>query len=547
MVHNYARFENPLEFGQNCQLSGAYEGKLTHFAARFFPHNLYVYFFQPLEWTWDFPFAQAEAVEVGMPTDGYMGTEEVAGIAVTFPFVWFALALPLATRGREASEHRALRATLGCIAGYAFPVAALLLAYFSTCARYQADFAVAFGLLAVIGMLALERWAALRPPSSLPVRGTARFRPSRPALVVASAGLAAGITVVIGTLMSFDYHARSLRHSEPLAWQQMDRRSHAWLANVACRLGAIAGPQVLKVRFRPAPVGTIEPFWEASDRRAGERILVEHLGEQLIRFGFARGGAAPQWGRPLRWTPNHTHTVEVQVPSLYGRSRRWTTGLMDRVAFRQRTGVAVWFSGGRALGTVAAPLSGEFQPGGQVASEFRGEVRSMRTRVFRDDEVMAPGPVDPAAPRGGTLKMSLVLPHRLQAMGEPLFASGVHYESTILYVRPAPGGVVFVYHNYAHNGVESAVVPRSADPLAIELDLPIFRPEAFGQQGRGDVILRVNGREVLRRVDVTYGFHPGEEQYGRNEFGTNCAAEFRGWMLNVRWSAAETCTTTARE
>lgn len=548
MAHNYARFENPVEFGQNYQLSGAYEGKLTHFAARFLPHNLYVYFFQPLEWTWDFPFAHAEAVELAMPTDGYMGTEEVAGIAVTFPFVWFALALPLGGLGREPGERRALWITLACLGGYALPVVMLLLSYFSTCARYQADFAVAVGLLALAGMLALERWAQLRSARSAAATGPgSRWRLAPGALVRTSAFLATAVTIVIGTLMSFDYHARSLRQGEPLAWQAMDRATHAVLARTANWLGAIPGPRVLKVRFRREPIGAVQEFWESSDPRIAERIVVEHLGEQLIRFGYSRGDAPLEWGRPLRWKPKHTHTVEVQLPSLYGRHRGWMSGLMDRSDFRQRTGVAVWFSGGRALGVVMPPLGGEFQPGGRVAAEFSGEVRSIRTRVFRDDEVMTPGPADPHARRGGTLKFSLVLPHRLPSSGEPIFASGVHYESTILCVRPVAGGVVFVYHNYGHNGVESAVVPRGRGPLEVELELPVFRTQAFGEQGRGDVVLRVDGREVLRRVDVAYGFHPGNEQYGRNEFGTNCAAEFRGWMLNVRWSAGETVTTTSRE
>ena len=31
----------------------------------------------------------------------------------------------------------------------------------------------------------------------------------------------------------------------------------------------------------------------------------------------------------------------------------------------------------------------------------------------------------------------------------------------------------------------------------------------------------------------------GEEQIGRNPFGTTCAPEFRGWIYDARWSAGE--------
>ncbi len=550
--YNYARFHSPFEFGQSYQLSGAYEGKLTHFALRFLPHNLYVYFFQPFGWTWELPFAQAQAVEVGMPADGYMGTEEVGGIAVSFPFVWFGLALPLAWRRREAGERRRLVAVLWCIAGYAVPVTLLILSYFSTCARYQADFAVAVGLLAVSGMLGLERWTQLRvsapvgepggeTPSPVPRR---RRWPDLPAWVANAATLACAVTVAMGIMLGFDYHARTWQLNEPLAWQAMDRGTHMALARIASRLGLVEGPRVLKVRWQARPVGTIEPFWRPADARAREEILVRHTGDQLIQFGYARGDRPVEWGRDLRWERNHTHTVELQLPSLYSRPNRWASELMRRWEFRERTAVAVWFSGGRALGLVTTPWPGGIQGGGAVAKEFSGEVRRVSQRIIRQDEVAPVGLADPHAPRGGTLRTQLILPHRLAATGEPLFATGVHYESSIVYVRPVDGGVQFLFHNYAHNPTESQVVPWMRAPYEVEIELPCCEAGArFGERGTGNIVLRVNGREVLRTVDVAYGFYPTEENYGKNPFGTTCASEFRGWMLDTRWSAAETLVT----
>lgn len=539
MAHNYARFDSPLEFGQNYQLSGAYEGKQTHFAPlRYLPHNLYVYFFQPVEWTWEFPFAMAEKVEVGMPGDGYMGTEEVCGLAVTFLYFWFALALPLGWRERALSERRRYLVTLGCIAGYAVPVTAVMLSYFSTCPRYQADFAVPVGLLALCGMLSLERWAQEAPVLWWRVPGVAEkdWPRWRAWLVRGVAVLLCVVTVVMGTLLSFDYHARFLRFNEPLAWQEMDRRSHALLARVGAWLGWIEGPRVLKVRFKAEPVGTVQTFWQPDDARVNERILVEHIGERLIRFGYRRDERPVEWGRPLKWELNHTHTVHVQVPSLYPRPRRSADGLMRRYAFRERTAVSVWFSGGLALGMVTAPLPGPTVAGGRLSPEFSGELRSVARRVFREDEIGPPGLADPHAPRGGVLRMRLILPHRIQREGEPLFASGAHYESSILYVREDGEGVKFVAQNYAHNPVESRPVPRRPGGYELELILPACRPESFGERRKGEIIVRVDGEVVLQVVDMWFGFHPGEEQYGMNAFGTNSAADFRGWMRDVRWA-----------
>lgn len=524
MWHNHARFDSPLEFGQNYQLSGAHEGQQTHFSPRYFAHNFAVYFFQALHWTAEFPFAMACGVDVpSIP--GYFGTEEVSGLVATFPYVALIVALPLAWWRREPAEARAFTAALGSAAGCALPVTGLILCYFSTCARYQTDFAVGFGLLALVGMLALER----------------RVRSVRLGWIhgPAFAG-AAAVTVVLGVLLSFDYHGRSLRMSAPATWQRLDRMTFETLAGIGHRFGWIEGPRVVKVRFQPRPAGTVETFWRSRDARVAERVVVEHIGEQLIRFGFARGAQPFQWGRPLKWVPGHAHAVEIQVPALYAPAETsgWSR-ITGRFAFRERTAVAVWFSAGRALGFVVEPLAGPFQPGGTMGEDFSGEVRSHASRLFRADEIAADGLVAPEKKRGGVLSFRLILPATLQPAGEPLYACGAHYRSSIVFVRAATGGVKFGCENFGGETVESELVRLQPEGYRVELVLPNFRPEAFGEEHTGDVILRIDGREVLRTRQVAYPSPWGDESYGRNPFGTTCAAEFRGWMLDARWSAAE--------
>jgi hypothetical protein len=524
MWHNHARFDSPFEFGQNYQLSGAHEGQQTHFSLRYFAHNFSVYFFHALNWTAEFPFAMAYGVDVP-DIPGYFGTEEVSGLVATFPYVAFILALPLAWWRRDPAEARTLTAAVGSAAGYALPVTGLILCFFSTCARYQTDFAVGLGLLALTGMLALER----------------RVRSVRLGWIHAPvfAGVAA-VTLVLGVLLSFDYHGRTLRMSSPAMWQRLDRMTFETLAGIGHRCGAIKGPRVIKAVFNPRPTGTVETFWRSRDTGAAERVLVEHIGEQLIRFGFTRGAQPVQWGRPLKWEPGHAHAVEIQVPSLY--APEGTSGwsrITGRFAFRERTAVAVWFSAGRALGLVVEPLANPFQPGGTIGEDFSGEVRSHGSRLFRADEITTGGLVAPEKKRGGVLSFRLVLPATLQPAGEPLYASGAHYRSSIVFVRAVPGGVKFVYENFGGETVESELVQPKPGGFQVELILPNFRPEAFGEEHTGDVILRLDGREVLRTRQVAYPSPWGDESYGRNPFGTTCAAELRGWMLDARWSAAD--------
>lgn len=540
MLHNFARFENPLEFGQNYQLSGAYEGQLQHFSVRFLLHNIAVYFFQLPGWTWEFPFVFARTVPANIP--GYFGTEEVSGLAVTFPFVWFALAMPLAWWHRTDEEARPFAAAIGAIAGCVLPVAGLLLCYFSTTMRYQADYATALALLALVGLLALERWAqlsvAMKSASRLPTPFSWTSLRMLLDRRLAVTGMAAGlclVTAVMAVLVTFDYHGRSLRRDDPRLWQRFERGAHDVLAEFGRALGEWNGPRVLKVRFRPEPAGTEQTFWRAADARADERILVRHEGDHLIRFGYARGAAPVHWGRLLRWETNHSHTVSVQLPSLYGEPGRWMRGLRRRHEFRERSSASVWFSGGVALGLVVDPLPAGVVAGGAVGRDFSGQVRRSFERVYRDDEIGAPTWQAHAQRRGGTLRLRVRFPDRLAPEGEPLYAAGVLYGSDIIHVRNGTVGVKFIFEKWAATPVESQEVALLPGEQVIELDMPSFDPATHGLAATGDVIIRVNGAEVLRTRQTCHALPPGSESIGRNPFDTTCASEFRGWILDAQW------------
>lgn len=521
MAHNTARFDNPLEWGQNYQLSGAYEGKLVHFSLRFLAHNFAVYFFQPLLWTSEFPFALAQGIEISH-IPGYFGTEEVCGMAVTFPFVWFVLALPLAWWRREAGEAGRLTATVGALAAYALPVGGLVLCYFSTTMRYQTDYAVALAVLALTGMLAAERWAQRTVRSLRPV-------------ILALAGVTCLTTFLVGVLVTLDYHGRSTRIFATQRWVQLAQKTHGALAEVGRWLGRVDGPRVLKVRFQARPAGTTETFWAPADPHLDDWILVEHLGEQLIRFVYARAGGVLARGRPLRWEPGHTHTVSVQHPALYrSAGHGWWSGARRDQEFRERTGVAIWFSGGRALEAIREPIGAAVQPGGRVGVDFTGEVRAESSRIFREDELAA-GLVDPYAPRGGVLHMRIVLPEMMRPEGEPIFAVGAHFRSNILFVEPAPGGVKFTYETYTVPRVSTPVIKIKPQGHLVEFVMPSFCEDPGGRDFTGDVVLRVDGVEVMRTRQTGYGFAWGEEALGRNPFGHTCGLAFRGWIFDARW------------
>jgi hypothetical protein len=344
---------------------------------------------------------------------------------------------------------------------------------------------------------------------------------------------------VVGALMSFDYHNRSMQIASPVRWQAFDARMYELTERVGLALGQVEGPQVFKLRLRPQPIGRVETFWKSADPRANDRVLLEHIGDQLIRFGHRRGGEPIEWGRPLKWEPNHTHTVSVQMPSLYsGYGDGWWDGVQQRMAFRRKTSVAVWFSGGRALGRIVPPLPKDLTPGGGIDAEFTGEIRDQFTRVYQFDEVES-GLADEHAKRGGPLRLRVLFPEVLQEKGEPIFAVGAHYRSSIIFVETAAGGIRFVFENYGTNRVESPVFRPDPRGHLVELETPSFHHDPYGEEATGDVVIRLDGQELLRTRQVTYPSPPGAEQIGRNGFGTTCAAEFRGWIYEARWMPPE--------
>jgi hypothetical protein len=205
LAHNFARFGNPLEFGQDYQLSGVYESKVRHFSATYILHNFFLYFLHPGSWSLKFPFVATAPVTDGPP--GYLGnwSEAVCGIAVTFPFVWTVLALPV-TWHASAKEPR-LRAMLGSLAAFFLAGCVAILSYFVAAERYMADFAPALGLLALFGWLGLEQ-------------GAARTKWAK--LVLPMFVLACLSSAVAGIFVSFDYHGQLLHKISPESWDKMN-------------------------------------------------------------------------------------------------------------------------------------------------------------------------------------------------------------------------------------------------------------------------------------------------------------------------------------
>ena len=150
LLYNYARFGQPLEFGQRYQLPfGEYEGHIRHFSPAYLWDNLRVYFLHPAPWTAAYPF-------VGEPSQlafrsGHSGTEFNFGVLANVPLVWFALLALPAVRRPDG---------IGFLAGALVAVGGaqigLLLLFFGTVSRYEVEILVPLILLAAAALLAGE-------------------------------------------------------------------------------------------------------------------------------------------------------------------------------------------------------------------------------------------------------------------------------------------------------------------------------------------------------------------------------------------------------
>jgi tetratricopeptide (TPR) repeat protein len=152
MLYNVLRFGNPFEFGWHYQLNGNYRPTTAQpFSLHYLWFGFRFYFLEPMRWSGHFPFLHAG---VGDP---------YGGILINYPLVWLALAAPLAWRGRPGEEVSALRWFVTAVF-LLFTICALTLClFFSGSTSYELDFLPALLLLAVIGILGLERAVAGTP------------------------------------------------------------------------------------------------------------------------------------------------------------------------------------------------------------------------------------------------------------------------------------------------------------------------------------------------------------------------------------------------
>ena len=193
MLYNELRFDSPLDFGWRYQLT--WERQITRqlFSVRFLWFNFLIYFLEPARWNSHFPFVH-EAAAPPVPV-GYGQLPNCFGVLTNIPLVWLALAAPVAWRNRSGQTYRVLRMFVTATA-LLFGMCVLTLGLFcGSNPRYEVDFLPTLVLLAVIGILGVERVLADRTTW----RRAARW----------GWGILLGFSVVFNLLASVEHYAEA--------------------------------------------------------------------------------------------------------------------------------------------------------------------------------------------------------------------------------------------------------------------------------------------------------------------------------------------------
>ncbi len=345
MLYNELRFDDPFEFGWRYQLNGVRQITGQFFSPHFLWFNFRGYFLEPARWSARFPFVHVAPVPP-LPA-GYSAqmTKQPFGILANIPLVWLALAAPLAWWGRSGRTKSNLRWFVAATA-LVFGACAFTLGLFSVSSfDYEVDFLPSLLLLAVIGILGLERALAPTAESGL------ADRPVWRRAVRFGWGLLLAFSVALNLLATAGHYAeadtlRGLNLGSAGRHQQaIEQYEHAlqiepdYAAAHNC-----LGDELL----RAGKVSEAITHYEQATRLAPNNASGHYNLANLLAKCGRDGEALAHYTAAARLTPNDPR-IQINLGNLFLKEARWDNAIaayaealrVDPTAFEAHNNIAI--------------------------------------------------------------------------------------------------------------------------------------------------------------------------------------------------------------
>jgi hypothetical protein len=312
-LYNRARFDSWTEFGARYQLQGL--RPVSWFDLRAVPVASYFHFLAPPDLRLDFPFVFAVTSYPGAGPDGFFMSPST-GLVAHAPFVLvLLLAAPLLRSGAFESAPR-LRGRLAALVAVGLLIPLLTSFVFASAAmRFEADFA-----------------SFLVVPALLLLLGALRRGGRRAGVVRTAAVLLLAWSVLAGIALSIQGGSDGLRLFNPAAFAALERRFEP-LRILLGRLLVQDSRGVFRVRmaFPERAATPEEPVLSSGTKDVHDVLSSKQAGPGLFTFELRPASGPPQATRPLPFEPGRFYDLAFELDHV----RRVLVGRVDgREAFR---------------------------------------------------------------------------------------------------------------------------------------------------------------------------------------------------------------------
>jgi hypothetical protein len=375
-------------------------------------------------------------------------------------------------------------------------------------------------LAAGLGLMAMGGWAGAR----YGLGWIATFAGGA-ALVYASG---------FGVLTSLRDH-ELLRLAHPAAYQKIVHWGNAPSVLLDRWRRVQYGPVELKVVFPTGMDGANESLVVTGAAGRTDCLFVHYAGPDAVQFGFDHAGSALLIGDPVALRPGGTHTLRIDLGSLYppvghpyfDAVNPAQAGLLPRTLAVTLDGEVVLHRLAEFNDAVAAePYLGSAGGRPGCPPPFRGRILSSR----RIPNAVV-GPLAAAGGVAGPMLLELVFPAFVGVRSEPLLSTGVSSRGDLVFVHYlGPRSVAFGFDHWSRGGPVSGPCP--IDPSAVqsvEIDTSAINPKNPGQ-----LRLRLNGQVIFDQPAPAYPCSADTVSVGTNAIHASTATErFTGRIIEA--------------